>query len=127
MMKKTVAFISTMVILLTVVMGITLQYTTKAAADEALTFSYDSGYYGSSINLSITSTSGGTIYYTTDGSVPVPKGASTSVYSSAIPITNKKGTTPILSTSSNAYNFVDGRNAYTPNSSNLDRATIIRH
>ena len=100
--------------------------TSKAFAGEALTFSSDSGYYASQFNLTITSENGGDIYYTLDGSEPVIGSSSTVKYTGPIQIKNLKGTAPVLTTSQNAKEFVDGGSANVPSASNLDRATIVR-
>lgn len=119
------------------VMGITfgifaslvIMVSVRAADDEALQFSKDSGYYSQSFDLTISAQPGYTIYYTTDGSKPQPGDASTKQYTGPIRVANQKNTEPVLTRSEYAKQFVvsDGWNgAYVPSKSNLDRASIIR-
>ena len=56
----------------------------KAAENESLQFSKDSGYYSQAFNLEINAQPGYTIYYTTDGSEPEPGDSSTKEYTGAI-------------------------------------------
>ena len=101
----------------------------KAAENESLQFSKDSGYYSQAFNLEINAQPGYTIYYTTDGSEPDPGDSSTKEYTGAINVASKKNTMPVLASDKYAYQFVTPDSwggAYVPNTSDLDRATIIR-
>lgn len=92
------------------------QYISHATGEEALAFSHESGYYNSEFTLSITAADGCKIYYTTDGSVPVPGNSDTKEYNNGISITDLKGTTLNIASKVNNYTSSD----------KIDRAFIVR-
>lgn len=93
---------------------------------EDLTFSNESGYYGSAFSLTISGEGVSRILYTLDGSEPAGGSASTKEYTGPIQVQNLKGKNVVLSTNDNASKFTDNGWANVPSASNLDRATIVR-
>jgi len=104
----------------------------NAGAVKELTFSHDSGLYGQQFSLTIKAPEGSSIYYSTDGSVPVPNKTGTVKYSSPITVKNRNGEANILA--ANAAKFYmapdDKRGSvpqvYQPNKDQVPKATVIR-
>jgi len=96
-----------------------------AESEEVLTFSKDSGCYDERFELSISAPEGSTIYYTTDGSVPVKGKEGTKQYTGSITVDNLLGTSLLLSNAENAAKYCED-GSYSPDASKLDRATVIR-
>ena len=69
---------------------------------------------------------GGDIYYTLDGSVPVPGKKSTVEYKGAFTVSDNKGSNPVLTTDKNSSKFTEDGWANVQWASELDRASIVR-
>jgi hypothetical protein len=99
-----------------------------------LTFSNDSGLYDKQFSLTIKAPEGSSVYYTTDGSVPVPNKTGTVKYSSAITVKNRNGDANVLASRANSEQFYmasdDPRGSlpaiYYPNNNQVPKATVIR-
>jgi len=96
-----------------------------------LTFSNDSGLYPAQFNLTITAEKSD-IYYTTDGSVPVPEKAGTTKYSAPITIKNRNGEANKLASYDRQFYMADGDprgslpTIYYPTKDQVPKATVIR-
>jgi hypothetical protein len=97
-------------------------------------FSHNSGLYSQQFSLIIKAAEGSAIYYTTDGSVPVPNKTGTVKYSSPITIKNRNGEANVFATTQNSTNFYglkdDPRGSmpdiYIPTKDQVPKATVIR-
>ncbi len=88
---KVMIFVS--VVLFAVVGGISLAAfgdKSNAADNEQIVFSRESGCYDSAFQLTMEAPGGGDIYYTLDGSVPVPGKKSTLEYKGAFTVSDNK-------------------------------------
>ncbi len=118
--------------------------TTSAPATEApapegegiITFSKESGIYGSAFELSISADASGQIYYTLDGSDPTISDTAV-LYSGAISITDRKNDKNVVSAVdpvlfAGSYNKVNSkRNGFTceikaPSDKDVDKCTVVR-
>lgn len=125
---------------LTLVMIVTLlpvnNQTVAQAAEETGSvkepgFSKESGNYEKGFDLTLTVPAGTTVYYSTDGSDPVPDSSSTYVkkYSdgTAISIHDRTGEKNILATAANADRMnQEGFHLYQPTADQVAKATVIR-
>jgi hypothetical protein len=99
-----------------------------------LTFSHNSGLHEKQFNLTIKAPEGSSVYYTTDGSVPVPNKTGTIKYSSPITVKNRNGEANVLATAANSRNLYgepgdredNMPTAYIPTANQVPKATVIR-
>lgn len=82
--------------------------------------SHPGGYYEDSFVLRLTAPSNGTIYYTTDGSIPT---ASSEVYCGGIPIRNRSGEPNVYAS---IQNVVTDWKDYSPDETPVPKGTVIR-
>ena len=95
----------------------------KTARDAGVTapiFSKDSGFYSSTITLSMTAPSGTTIYYTTDGSVPT---TSSQKYSSELSIKDRSSEKAVLMYKKGT---IADRNSEGFPKEEFEKATVVR-
>jgi len=103
----------------------------NAGVVRELTFSNDSGLYTSQFNLTITA-EGSEIYYTMDGSVPVPEKTGTIKYSAPITVKDRTGEANNLASYARQFYMADDDERgslptiYEPNNNQVPKATIIR-
>ncbi len=98
-----------------------------AEQESALSFSAQSGFYGTDFQLTLTASGGGEIYYTTDGSNPVSSGTS-QVYRGAITVRDQTNQPNVYSTyeeNSTAQSISHGTGYRKPTFS-VDKATVVR-
>jgi hypothetical protein len=103
-----------------------------------LTFSHESGLYPKSFKLTLAAPSGSTVYYSIDGSIPLPSKATNKgpvfQYNSPITVQSRNGQPNILATRENTINFYmkydDPRGyppeIYYPTAAQVQKATVIR-
>jgi hypothetical protein len=100
-----------------------------------LSFSHDSGLYSSQFNLAITAPEGNAVYYSTDGSIPLPEKAGKGYvykYKSPIAVRNRNGQPNVLAANwRQFYGAVnDPRGSmptpYNPTNAQVPKATVIR-
>jgi hypothetical protein len=97
-------------------------------------FSHNSGLYDKQFSLTIRAPEGSSVYYTTDGSVPVPNKTGTVKYSSPVTVKNRNGEANVFATTQNSTNFYgykdDPRGSmpdiYIPTKDQVPKATVIR-
>ena len=99
-----------------------------AAEQEALlSFSAESGFYGTDFQLTLSAVGGGEIYYTTDGSNPASSGTA-QLYRDAITVTDRTNQPNLYSTyeeNSTAQTISRGTGYKKPTFS-VDKATVVR-
>jgi hypothetical protein len=106
----------------------------NAGAVRELTFSHNSGLYAQQFSLTISASSGSSIYYSTDGSVPSPNKSGTVKYSSPITVQNRNGQANVLATVANTTQFYmvsndprgNAPSVYQPTKDQVPKATVIR-
>jgi hypothetical protein len=111
----------------------------EIAEARRLTFSHDSGLYPSAFSLTFSAPSGSRVYYSTDGSEPLPSkvksGGSVFEYKGGpIAIQNRNGQPNVLATKENTVNFYmksgDPRGSapgvHYPTAEQVPKATVIR-
>jgi hypothetical protein len=102
-----------------------------------LTFSHNSGLYGKQFNLTIAAEEGSEIYYSTDGSIPLPDKAGNGYvfkYSSPIHVKSRNGEKNVLASPQNSTNIYGYENdprgfmpsIYRPSDNQVPKATVIR-
>jgi CotH protein. len=102
-----------------------------------LMFSHNSGLYDKQFNLTIAAADGSEIYYSTDGSIPLPEKAGNGYvfkYGSPIPVKNRNGEKNVLATPQNSTNIYGYENdsrgfmpkIYIPKDNQVPKATVIR-
>jgi hypothetical protein len=103
-----------------------------------LTFSHESGLYSQSFTLTLAAPSGSKVYYSTDGSIPLPSkvrsGGPVFEYKSPITVQNRNGQANVLATRANTEQFYMKPNdprgsvqgAYYPSAEQVPKATVIR-
>jgi hypothetical protein len=102
-----------------------------------LTFSHNSGLYDKQFNLTIAAAEGSEIYYSTDGSVPLPDKAGNGYvfkYNSPIRVKNRNGEKNVLASPQNSTNFYGYENdprgfmpaIYIPSDKQVPKAAVIR-
>lgn len=89
-------------------------------AIKAPEFSIESGFYENAIQLTISSPQNYTIYYTTDGSDPVPNSGTTKQFTGALQLTDRSGEPNVLS----AHTDISYPDATAPGL--VDKANVIR-
>jgi len=103
-----------------------------------LTFSHNSGLYNKQFNLTLAAEEGSDIFYSTDGSIPLPDKAGNGYvfkYGSPIQVKNRNGQPNVLSASANTAQFYmapdDRRGSvpyvYQPSKDQVLKATVIRY
>jgi uncharacterized repeat protein (TIGR02543 family) len=103
-----------------------------------LTFSHDSGLYPQSFKLTLAAPYGATVYYSIDGSEPLPSKATNGgpvfLYKAPITVQNRNGQSNLLATRANTTKFHmrpgDPRGSepaiYYPTAEQVQKATVIR-
>jgi hypothetical protein len=109
----------------------------NAGTSRELAFSHNSGLYAQQFRLAITAPPGSAIYYSTDGSIPLPEKAGNGFvfkYSSPITVRNRNRQANVLATGINTAQMHmvpnDERGSvpdmYIPTNSQVPKATVIR-
>jgi hypothetical protein len=106
----------------------------NAGAVRELTFSHNSGLYVQQFSLTISASSGSSVYYSTDGSVPSPNKSGTVKYSSPITVQNRNGQANVLATAANSTQMYmvpndprgNAPSVYQPTNDQVPKATVIR-
>jgi hypothetical protein len=102
-----------------------------------ITFSHLTGLYPSSFNLTLTANTGAVIYYSIDGSIPLPSnvdGERVFQYTSPITVLNRNGQPNLLATPENVAMMFGHTNdprghmphPYFPTNAQVPKATVIR-
>jgi hypothetical protein len=97
-----------------------------------LKFSHNSGLYSGQFSLTLTGEAGDKIYYTTDGSIPVPNKTGTTEYSSPITVKDRTGEANVLATPADRFYMdpsdprPDKPGVYRPSAAQVPKATVIR-
>jgi hypothetical protein len=110
----------------------------EIAESRRLTFSHDSGVYSRSFDLTLAAPEGSKVYYSTDGSIPLPSLATSKgpvfEYDSPITVENRNGKANVLATRENSEKFYmrpgdprgNGPEPYYPTTAQVPKATVIR-